>query len=232
MMQMMGGGGGAFGAMPAAASACFGAAGAAPPMPAGGAPPPPGAAPSPFGAPAPPQPKAMKKKVARPAPRQPGFGGEEEAPAGPPPLSKWVGLTHGGLYVSDTAALPVTGTITSAAATPTTQRLSSRATLADALAALAPQLELAAGAPPAAAAPAGCAPLNLIDSVSSSHAFGAVPAGGGVEEAPLELKVLRLVECSRQMYPEAAGADAAWVTWAKEQKGGGAAAWGPLRMAG
>merc|ERR1719263_2737661 len=230
MMQMMGGGGGAFGAMPAAASACFGAAGAAPPMPAGGAPPPPGAAPSPFGAPAPPQPKAMKKKVARPAPRQPGFGGEEEAPAGPPPLSKWVGLTRGGLYVSDTATLPITGTITSAAATPTTQRLSSRATLADALA---PQLELAAGAPPAAAAaPAGGAPLNLIDSVSSSHAFGAVPAGGGVEEGPLELKVLRLVECSRQMYPEAAGADAAWVTWAKEQKRGGAAAWGPLRMAG
>ena len=129
MMQMMGGGGGgAFGAMPAAASACFGAAGAAPPMPAGGAPPPPGAAP--FGAPAPPppQPKAMKKKVARPPPRQPGFGGEEEAPAGPPPLSKWVGLTRGGLYVSDTATLPITGTITSAAATPTTQRLSSRAT--------------------------------------------------------------------------------------------------------
>merc|ERR1719482_557127 len=186
MMQMMGGGGGgAFGAMPAAASACFGAAGAAPPMPAGGAPPPPGAAPSPFGAPAPPppQPKAMKKKVARPAPRQPGFGGEEEAPAGPPPLSKWVGLTRGGLYVSDTTALPITGTITSASATPTTQRLSSRATLADALAALAPQLELAAGAPPrAAAAPAGGAPLNLIDSVSSSHAFGAVPAGRVVEE--------------------------------------------------
>merc|ERR1719399_1567482 len=105
MMQMMGGGGGAFGAMPAAASACFGAAGAAPPMPAGGAPPP---------------------------PRQPGFGGEEEAPAGPPPLSKWVGITRGGLYVSDTAALPVTGTITSAAATPTTQRLSSKQALADA----------------------------------------------------------------------------------------------------
>ena len=33
------------------------------------------------------------------------------------------------------------------------------------------------------------------------------------------------------MYPEAAGADAAWVTWAKEQKRGGAAAWRAARAA-
>ena len=181
------------GAMPAAASACFGAA---PPMPAGGAPPPwrrsvavwrAGAA------------AAQGNEEGGTHAAASGFGGEEEAPAGRRRCQ--VGRPHARRAVRERHGDVADHRHNHFGGGDANRNASAAGTLADALAALAPQLELAAGAPPGRPPPGGrcAAQSNRLGVVVARLRGGA--GGRGVEEGPLELKVLRLVECSRQMYP-------------------------------